>query len=146
MLYNTLKLHLPALVPSWRFFDVIAPSPRIEYACLENERDAPGAWHEFNPRPARLSFGAMLARLFWNPRWNESLFLATCAERLLESPSDFRRDEILRRIARALERDRADARPFLQFRLVLLSRDGAHIQRQIAYVSPPCRRAGKALS
>ena len=29
---NALRLLLPALIPSWRFFDVIAPSPRIEYA------------------------------------------------------------------------------------------------------------------
>lgn len=26
------KLLLPALIPSWNFFDVIAPAPRVEYA------------------------------------------------------------------------------------------------------------------
>jgi hypothetical protein len=86
----------------------------------------------------------MLARLFWNPRWNESLFLVTCAERLLENPSglqaDFRRDEIMRRIDSRLGQA---ATPFLQFRLVLLSRDGTRIHKQVAYVSPPWRRAGK---
>ena len=25
---------LPALIPSWRFFDYIAPSPRIEFAVV----------------------------------------------------------------------------------------------------------------
>lgn len=30
---NSFRLLLPAIVPSWRFFDEIAPSPRVEYAC-----------------------------------------------------------------------------------------------------------------
>ena len=33
---NPFKLLLPALIPSWSFFDVIAPSPRIEYALLRS--------------------------------------------------------------------------------------------------------------
>ena len=47
-----LKLLLPALIPSWRFFDTIAPSPRIEYALLHDPHAA-AAWREFRPRPAR---------------------------------------------------------------------------------------------
>ena len=32
---QTVKLLLPALIPSWRFFSTIAPSPRIEFALLD---------------------------------------------------------------------------------------------------------------
>ncbi len=80
-------LLLPALIPSWNFFDVIGPSPRIEYALLAAPDDGAGDWREFRPRPERLSIPAMLGRLFWNPRWNESLFLVACAERLMREPA-----------------------------------------------------------
>ena len=68
---RTLKLLLPALVPSWRFFDTIAPSPRIEYALLRNAEEPPSSddWREFRPRPARQSAIRMLGRLLWNPVW-----------------------------------------------------------------------------
>jgi hypothetical protein len=46
---QTLKLLLPALIPSWRFFDTIAPSPRIEFTLLKTAQDASGAWREFRP-------------------------------------------------------------------------------------------------
>ena len=95
---QTLKLLLPALIPSWRFFDTIAPSPRIEFALLKTARDASGRWQEFRPRPARLPISTMLKRMFWNPRWNESLFLVSCAERLMESPTEHSSQEILARI------------------------------------------------
>ena len=78
-----LALLLPALIPSWRFFDVIAPSPRIEFAMLTSP-DSAAVWQAFRPRPARVALSTMLGRLFWNPRWNESLFLVSCAERLVD--------------------------------------------------------------
>ena len=34
---RTLKLLLPVLIPSWRFFDFIAPSPRIQFSLLKTE-------------------------------------------------------------------------------------------------------------
>jgi hypothetical protein len=114
-----LALLLPALIPSWRFFDIIAPSPRIEYAVLPS-RDATAEWREFRPRPQRVSLPAMLGRLFWNSRWNETLFLVSCAERLVDEPTAHSEDEIFRRIAA----DLADApEPWLAFRLVFVHRD-----------------------
>ena len=135
---QTLKLLLPALVPSWRFFDTIAPSPRIEFTLLHTAQEASGRWQEFRPRPARLSIGGMLKRLFWNPRWNESLFLVSCAERLMASPTEHSRHEILNRIEAELERNSIDAgaTPYLQFRLVFLSREDSQLQRHITYTSP----------
>lgn len=143
---QTLKLLLPALIPSWRFFDTIAPSPRIEFTLLKTELDASGRWQEFRPRPARLPIGSMLKRLFWNPRWNESLFLVSCAERLMVSPTEHSSQEILNRIEAELQRKSIDvsATPYLQFRLVFLSREGAQLQRHITFISPIHRHFGNA--
>lgn len=131
---RTIQLILPALIPSWRFFDVIAPSPRIEYRRLRarDDDDAEG-WRAWRPRPAHVSLGTMLARLFWNPGWNESLFAVSCAERLLDEPTDQSRDEIFRRIASDLQATDRDG--FLQFRLVVRARNGDAVTSDIAYVS-----------
>ncbi len=82
---SIVKLLLPALIPSWRFFDTIAPSPRIEFTLLKTADDVPENWQEFRPRPAHLSPGSMLKRLFWNPRWSETLFPVSCTELLMEN-------------------------------------------------------------
>jgi hypothetical protein len=128
------KLLLPALTPSWRFFDSIGPSPRIEFALLETpEGDAD--WREFRPRPATLSGRKMLRRLFWNPDRNESLFLTSCAERLLETATDHSRSEIEARIAA----DLSQGPPYLQFRIVLVRRREARLVKEVAYASRVCR-------
>lgn len=142
-LFKTVKLLLPALIPSWRFFDVIAASPRIEYALLPSGDVAPRDWRELRPRPERVSPLAMLGRLVWNARWNESLFLVSCAERLIDRPTAHSEDEIFRRVAADLARqpDSATLDPWLCFRLVLLSRVGDAIVREVAFRSEPRRRA-----
>jgi hypothetical protein len=133
IMLQTLKLILPALIPSWRFFDVIAPSPRIEFALLKTAQDIPGPWQEFRPRPARLSLGGTIKGLLYNPRWNESLFLASCAERLIENPTEHSRQEILTRIKAEI---RAPATtPYLQFRLAFIRRDGSKLPKEIAFIS-----------
>lgn len=133
---RTLSLLLPALVPSWRFFDVIAPSPRIEVRRPQSVGDEAAAWQEFRPRPAHVTPLQMLARLFWNPRWNETLFLVSCAERLTDEPTDHSRDEIFRRIAADLAPD-----ALVQFRLLFVSRRGEAIDTDVAFVSD-VRRVG----
>lgn len=131
-----LKLLLPALLPSWRFFDTIAPSPRIEYALLQHPHAA-AAWQEFRPRPARLPFGQMLLRLVWNPRWNQSLYLVSCAERLMTNPTAQSEREIIERI----NAEFADAsESWLQFRLVFVSRQGEGTRQDITFTSPVYRR------
>lgn len=130
---NPFSLLLPALVPSWNFFDVIAPSPRVEYA-LAGSRDAVlDAWAEFRPRPPHLSLAMMLARLLWNPRWNESLYLVSCAERLVEEPTAYGEGEIFRRIAADLA-GRPDAAPWLSFRLLFIDPTG---EREVLYQAAP---------
>jgi len=140
---KALRLLLPALVPSWKFFDVIAPSPRIEFALGPAPEAAPGVWQEFRPRPARLPPLAMMGRLFWNPRWNETLFLVSCAERLVEQPTAHSEDEIFRRIAAELARapDASGLAPWLWFRLVFIRREGGELVRETLFTAPPRRRA-----
>jgi len=131
-----LKLLLPALIPSWRFFDTVAPSPRIEYSLLKTSQEIHGSWQQFRPRPAQLSIISMLKRLFWNPRWNESLFLTSCAERLIANPTEHSREEIVRRIKADLTIDTI-ATPYLQFRLVFWTRNDHQLEQHILYISPP---------
>ncbi len=137
-MWQSLKLLLPALIPSWRFFDTIAPSPRIEFTLLETPQSLSGHWQELRPRPARLSMPSMLKRIFWNPRWNESLFLVSCAERLMENPTEHSAQEILKGIKAELLRNAVDAvaTPYLQFRLVFVSREEAGLQKNITFISP----------
>lgn len=137
-LLNTLKLLLPALIPSWRFFEVVAASPRIEIATLQTKQTKPSRWTEVRPKPTCVPVRTMLKRLFWNPYRNESLFLVSCAERMLENPTDHSQQEILKRVITDLERDPAKAPlpPYLQFRLVFVSRNKTRLQRRVRYTSP----------
>lgn len=134
---QALKLLMPALVPSWRFFDAVGPSPRIEYRVMAYEHRDDDDWREFRPRPAHIGWRAMLGRMVWNPQWNETLFMVSCAERLIQNPTLHSQQEIWQRIADTLE-----AGPSLQFRLALVSRQGAQMHREIAYVSPLARMGG----
>lgn len=102
---QTLKLLIPALIPSWNFFDAVASSPRIEYACMGAPGETVGSWREFRPRPQRVGAPGALARLIWNARWNEALFVVSCAERLLAEPTAHSQDEIFRRIAADLHEE-----------------------------------------
>lgn len=136
MLYS-LTLLMPALIPSWRFFDVIAPSPRIEFALLKTQQDTPVNWREFRPRPKQISITSMLKRMIFNPLWNESLFLVSCAERIMVNQSERSIQQIVTRIKAELIRNNIDASttPYLQFRLIFISRHGNELQRTIAFTS-----------
>ena len=150
-----LRLLLPALLPSWRFFDAVAASPRVDYAVLADPDEPAERWHEFRPRPPVLTPGAMLRRLLWNAPWNEGLFLVSLAERLLTATSaDTERHsqrELLLRVARHLDRHGGgggggggDGGGWLQIRVRLVRRSGAteRIDSEIAYLSSPCPIAG----
>lgn len=133
------RLVAPALIPSWRFFDRITASPRIEFARIAGAEEGGCDWREFRPRPQSLPCGTVLRRLVWNPDWNESLFLTSCAERLLNEPTEHSVAEISSRIAATLAPN-GDT-PFFRFRLVLVSReDGVFqqdeaLQKEVVYVS-----------
>lgn len=87
-----LRLFLPVIFPSWRFFDEIGASPRV---CFRVGSD----WVEVTARPVDLTLGQRLVRLVWNPDWNEQLFLVSQSERMILDPDARIEAEIVRRVA-----------------------------------------------
>lgn len=137
---NVLKLLLPALIPSWNFFDIITASPRVQYTLLKNKDDKAKQWTEFRPRPQKLSIQQNLLRLFYNANWNESLFLVSCAERIMLNASaqqvSHSENEILHRISREIQQnEKATATAYLQFRLLYISRQENELIEEITYLS-----------
>jgi len=116
MLINICRLLLPAIIPSWRFFDTIAPSPRIEYSISADN------WLSFCPSPQSLSLPHSVKRLFWNVEWNDYLFMISCAERLMQNQTKHSEQEIVNRI-----RKYHPSAKNIQFRLRFLTRDENHI-------------------
>jgi len=135
---HAFKLLIPALIPSWRFFDVIAPSPRIEISFLEFEGSTPQQWVEFRPHPAKVSFREMLFCMLWNPRRNETLFLVSCAEHLIERPERHFESEISKRIMNDCDKNfltiESDAHYF-QFRLLVIYKQDAQLKKKIVFHS-----------
>jgi len=143
-----LKLILPVIFPSWRFFSSIGPSPRIQFAFLQNETDEPQVWQEFRPKPARVSFLQGLHRLLHNPQWNETLYMNSCAERLFEGYSAMREQEIMRRILAAISSGEIAVKPndmFLLFRISAVIREGNEITQPVVFISKPVVLKGGAL-
>lgn len=135
---KTLTLLLPALIPSWRFFDGIAPSPRIEVSVLASPEDTSDEWVECRPRPAHVSPAQMLARLFWSPRRNEDLFLVSLAERLAAHPTEHSTAELFSRLTAILLQDeqRTKTHPYMRFRLAFISCSAEDIlQKDILHTS-----------
>ena len=132
-----ITLILPVLVPSWRFFKTIEPSPRVQWAFV-HDSDDPVDWREFRPRPAHISPGQMLRRLFWNPIWNETLFLVSCAERIQQNPTPHSINEIWHRILPEIARmPIGSAGKLVQFRLIFVHRDGLNLSEEIVFLSKP---------
>lgn len=145
---KTLALVLPVFFPSWRFFKSIEPSPRVEWAAIPAGGAAPLTWREYRPRPIRLRPHQLLWRLFWNPDWNDALFVVSCAERIQAEPTPHSIEMIQRRIAYDLHQKRIEPEgELLQFRLVFVHRLHARLVRDVVFVSdlfpadppPSCR-------
>lgn len=134
-----LNLLLPALFPSWRFFDVIGPSPRIELGLIDAPDDEPTDWRECRPRPQRLGIWDRVKALFWNPGWNETLYLGNCSERIIQGQLEPCIEEIRQRLLNDLLRDgTGEALPrFFRFQLVFVSRESEGLRRDVGFTSPP---------
>ena len=133
---------LPALFPSWRFFDRIGPAPQVEYAWGATAADAGHTWRALRQEPLRVLLPELLASLVWNPDRNESLFLVSYAERLLDDPTPARAELLWTRAADLACRARRandDALPgpagYLRVRIVEVTRDGDRLARDVMYVS-----------
>jgi hypothetical protein len=150
--FTGLRLLLPALVPSWRFFDAVGASPRVEYALLPGPDPFGAAWAQARPRVARLGLRAMLLRLVWNPDWTESLFLVSLCERLMQASGagtvEHSERELLLRVARGLgdgdgHSDSDGDGLYLHVRVRLVARSagagpaGGRITAHVAHVCPP---------
>jgi len=135
-MWSTLALVLPVVFPSWRFFKSVEPSPRVQWAILANADETPERWHDFRPRPARVTFLRMLARLAWNPHWNDTLFVVSCAERIQQSPTPHSINEIARRVLLDIQQSRLNTHgKVLQFRLVFVHRTGSELSEQVVFTS-----------
>lgn len=135
-LFQPLKLLLPALIPSWNFFDTISPSPRIEYSLLSSEDEKTSSWIEFRPHSVQFSFKETLKNMVWNPKVNETLFLVSCAERIIENHTPHSEKEILKRIEKELlQRNGTKDKIFLQFRLLFIHRQGINLKSEVLFIS-----------
>ena len=133
-----LMLLLPALIPSWRFFETIEASPRVQWAGIARGDTVGLNWQEYRPQPQRVSIYAMFWRLFWNPARNDGLYMVSLAERLTLAPDTHNIGEIFRLISADLT---SDAAPMLQFRLVFVHRDTVGLSndlvQEVTYLSRP---------
>ncbi|MEN0038998.1 MAG: hypothetical protein AAGC78_18105 [Cellvibrio sp.] len=93
-----LRLILPVLFPSWRFFSSIGPSPRIEVGFASTAQLEPADWFPVFPLPEKISFTSGIVQLLHNPKWNDRLYINTCAEHLFESHSEFHEQQIAQRL------------------------------------------------
>jgi len=135
-----LKFLLPVIFPSWRFFSSIGPSPRIHIGFLRDENGEPEVWQEFRPRPAKISLKSGFWRLLHSPKWNETLYINTCAERLFEGYSEMREREIMRRILAAIQKGEIlveAAKPYVTYRISAIMREGQVTTQQITFVATP---------
>lgn len=133
---KTISLVLPVLVPSWRFFSAVQPSPRVQFALLKARDETPGHWQEFRPRPKAVTPLQMAGRLLWNPEWNEALFLVSCAERIQANPTQHSIDEIKRRVLFDVEKMSIDtAEKWMQFRLVFVQRTDVGFSQEVVFLS-----------
>ena len=128
-----LSLLLPALIPSWRFFKTVAPSPRVYY------RLDGGEWAAVAPRPEQVPVAVMVRRWVWNPAWNEALYLVTLSERLVDAPTDHSLRELTTRIIRITC---APPGAMLQFRLTFVTREGDRILTEELFRSDPVEVPG----
>lgn len=133
-----LQLLLPALIPSWRFFDRIGPAPTVQFALVESADVLVTGWRDVHPRPAHTSVPTMLGRIFWNPRGNEALYLVSCAERLLDEPTPERVTALVLRVAECIQGEAAresSAATLLRVRIVESMREHGQIVQTVAFVS-----------
>ncbi len=107
LLSRVARLVLPVLVPSWRFFDSIGPSPRIEYRVwTPGSLDVPGApdddgtpWTPWALTPETVGVGPMFGRLLFNAARNEALYLLACCERVVDEGSTHAEQQVASRLA-----------------------------------------------
>ena len=137
-LRRLLGLCLPIILPSWRFFDVIAPAPRIEFAWLDDAISTTPTWQIFRPTPATIPWHQRLRMLWWNAERNESLYLLSCADQICYAGSAHAMAEVRARLLRAASRGEL-GRPgqYLRYRICMTERIGSVLYDTEVYCDPP---------
>ena len=133
-----LNLVLPVVFPSWRFFSSIGPSPRIEIGFVNDHIAEPDNWLPFRPLPQKISFIPRVWRLLHNPRWNEGLYINSCAEYLFKGASVFYEQEIGMRLICAVasgERPSGENVKGLVYRIRALEFVNGELCDQVVFVS-----------
>jgi hypothetical protein len=143
-----LKLLLPILFPSWRFFSSIGPSPRIDLGFIADTNTEPQEWIPYGVLPQKISFVSQLARLFHNPEWNLQLYLNTCAEHLIEEVSLFHEQDIGRHILMTIDKHKIkipDNNTHLRFRIRTLEYENNNniVQEKLVFISNPIALTAK---
>lgn len=78
----------------------------------------------------------MFYRLFWNPAWNDALFVVSCAERIAQHPARHSIDEINRRILSDINKLPIDVTgKQMRFQLVFVHRDETGLSQEIVFLS-----------
>ena len=131
MLRRTIDLLLPALFPSWRFFQQVGPSPRVEFRVLLDGQKTD--WAESHPISDHVGLSQMLRGMFWNPERNTQLYMVALAERLVSGLVDHSKAELNRLIAERLGAREGQ----LQFRLIFMTSGEAGITGTVVYESAP---------
>lgn len=130
---------LPALLPSWRFFNDIGPSPRLEFCVLLHAGDSPLRWQPLRPPPQHITVAAQLRRLVWNPHGNEALYLLSSSEKILQRQSIAAQMDIARRMTAAFASGEIATMPqdrFFVFRLLEVARGEDGLLSQVSFESP----------
>lgn len=131
-------LILPIVMPSWRFFDVIAPAPHIEFGWADSATSNALAWRPFLPTPATIDWPLRLRHLWSNAARNETLYLLACADQVCYATSARAAAEIRARLERALANGSLDRQgPYLCLRIRTVVRVGTELQETVAYSAPP---------
>ena len=133
-----LKLILPIIFPSWRFFSSIGPSPRIEMGFAVDSQSEPQEWLPFFLLPKKVNFITGLQRLFHNPVWNDFLYINTCAENLFEGYSEFHEREIGMRLVDAVLNGNISINGkfnYLRFRIRALEASAGKVNDGVVFIS-----------
>jgi hypothetical protein len=134
-----LKLLFPILFPSWRFFSGIGPSPRFDFGFIKYTDEQPEIWQEFSVLPDKIELTKGIVRLLHNPEWNERLYINTCAENLFDEYSEFREQEIARRILWILNRHNKlpENYPYFCYRIRVITYEDNLVKDEVVFSAKP---------
>lgn len=134
-----LKFLPPIIFPSWRFFSSIGPSPRFDFGFIKYTDEQPEVWQEFSVLPEKVGFTKGVVRLLHNPEWNDRLYINTCAENLFDQYSEFREQEIARRILSILKTQEKlpEGYTYFCYRIRVITHEDKLVKDEVVFSAKP---------